>query len=411
MRDTVACAWRELTRRKGRTALNVLGYALAVGTLVMLLTVLIFARDAAKTVLESTGTYFVAYSPSSCDVPCYLHDVKGGSIAEAYIGPGGVYTYPVGLVMLKARPSLRYIRQVAPYILFRFLDTSEHTTITVGGFRPEDAAVVDATVCGPGDLVPVKNNRFLKTGDTRKILVEQAYAGPRHLTIGNSLRVAGQSYTIVGIVNSAANTRAARADLYMLMSELQALIGRRIPMYVDHFNVLLVQANSVRELAQAKEEAGRLGGSLASGSSCYKPAVMVLGMNEHSVWLMILLVCLFTLGSVMKSQIAAVVERRREIGILKAIGWTNGSITGQVVVESLLQAALGGAIGCVAAMLVLMLVPIARLAHLSTATPIVISPLVLGLGFALALVGGIVAGLIPAVIATRQRPAIAMQQL
>jgi ABC-type lipoprotein release transport system permease subunit len=412
MRDMVTCAWRELTRRKGRTAMNVLGYALAVGTLVTLLTVLIFSRDAANAVLENTGTFFAAYSPATCGVPCYIP--QGHSVSEAFVGPGGIYTYSTVMQYLPKLSSFKYIKRMAPYILFRFLDANEHSTVTVGGFDPKDADIVGPLACGPEDVTtdPINTEmRYLRAGDRDVVLVERTYAEPRALQPGNFIKVAGKKFRILAIADTTGSTRAARADLYMMLPDLQRLIAQRIPDHAQDANIMLAQATSAKVLAQAKREMQFASFSAASGSSCHKPAVMVLGMNERSVWLLALLIGLFTLVSSMKSQLAAVMERRREIGILKAIGWTNGAITGQVLVESLLQAALGGALGCAAAVLVLVLVPIARLAHLAVQTPITISPLVLGFGLALALVGGAFAGSIPAFIAARQRPAIAMRQL
>jgi putative ABC transport system permease protein len=223
--------------------------------------------------------------------------------------------------------------------------------------------------------------------------------------------VAGKKFRILAIVDTTGSTRAARADIYMTMPDLQKLIALRLPDHATDINMLLAQAASAKVLEEAKRELQFFAFGTASGTSCHKPAVMVLGMNEHSVWLLAVLIGVFTLVTAMKSQLAAVMERRREIGILKAIGWTNGAITGQVLVESLLQAALGGALGGAAAVLVVLLVPIARLAQLQTPTPITIEPTVLGAGIVLALVGGMLAGSIPAFIAARQRPAIAMRQL
>ena len=40
-------------------------------------------------------------------------------------------------------------------------------------------------------------------------------------------------------------------------------------------------------------------------------------------------------------------ERTREIGILKAIGWSNGNVVNQIVTESLIQGVIGGVLGCI----------------------------------------------------------------
>lgn len=429
MRDTITCAWRELSRRKGRTAVNVLGYALAVGTLVMLLTVLVFSRRAADAILESTGVFFAVYQPADCKVPCYL---AGHPVSEAFVGTGGIFTLSqsVKIARMPATPPYQYVKRTAPYALFRFLDPVEHSTITVGGFDPADYEVVGPLAVSPDDVPKSQDQRYLKSGDTGVLLVERTYAEPRglipHDTPGprpkgphgeplkDYVTVGGKKFFIVGIVDTTGNTRPARADMYMTLPDLQTLIAARIPEVGENVNMLLVQANSSKVLEQAKEEMKYRSYSGASGSSCHKPAVTVLGMNERSVWLLTLLVSVFTLVSAMKSQLAAVMERRRDIGILKAIGWSNGAVTGQVLVESVLQAAIGGVAGCAAALLIFLLVPVAQLAQMQTNLAITIDATMLVhivLGIALAVVGGGIAGVVPALIAARERPAVAMRQL
>lgn len=415
MRDVVTCAWRELSRRKGRTATNVFGYFLAVSTLVLLVTLLLFSRDAADEVLEQTGTFFTVYSPATCEVPCYIP--PGHSVSEAFVGTGGIYTYSMADIALKNPPwPLTHVKRYAPYVLFRFLDANENSTVTVGGFDPRDADVVGPNAVAESDMLggdPKNPPRFLRPEDTGVVLVERTYAEPRALQQGNKVRVAGKTFTIIALVDTTHSTRAARADMYMTRPDLQKLIALRIPDHATEYNMVVAQATSVKALAKAKEEMSVIG-SAASGSSCHKPAINVLGVNERSVWLLTLLVGLFTLVSAAKSQLASVIERRRDIGILKAIGWTSGAVTGQVFIESVLMAGIGGALGCLTVALALMLVPIKELAQIQTNMPLTITLDVLkmmGYGMALALVGGGLAGSIPAFIAARQRPAIALRQV
>ena len=56
-------AWRETVRRKGRTFANILGYLLAVAIMVVLVTTLVFSKEAASAVLTSTGTHFIGFIP------------------------------------------------------------------------------------------------------------------------------------------------------------------------------------------------------------------------------------------------------------------------------------------------------------------------------------------------------------
>ena len=85
----------------------------------------------------------------------------------------------------------------------------------------------------------------------------------------------------------------------------------------------------------ASDLANRVGGSLSDArslSSKLGTALEILGLVAA-----VLIACLLTLASVSK--------RVREIGTLKALGWTQWTVVRQISGESVLQGALGGVIG------------------------------------------------------------------
>ncbi len=103
----------------------------------------------------------------------------------------------------------------------------------------------------------------------------------------------------------------------------------------------------------------------------------------------------------------AVRERRKEIGVLKTLGFTSGQVMGLVVAESLLIAVIGGALGIAgsrAIMFVLTNAPGLKdmLAGIGL-TDLPLRPLVAALGFAVAIVLGFAAGFVPALSAYRAR--------
>jgi putative ABC transport system permease protein len=104
----------------------------------------------------------------------------------------------------------------------------------------------------------------------------------------------------------------------------------------------------------------------------------------------------------------AVRERTGELGVLKAIGFTNGRVLALVLAESCLLAALGGGLGLGAACL---LVP-ALAKPLSTMLPMFFFPLrdlLAGAGICLGL--GVASGLFPALQAMRLRVADALRRM
>jgi ABC-type antimicrobial peptide transport system permease subunit len=138
-----------------------------------------------------------------------------------------------------------------------------------------------------------------------------------------------------------------------------------------------------------------------------------------------LLASLLTLSSIAK--------RTRELGTLKALGWTQRMVVRQVAGESLAQCLLGGLFGIVLGVVACIAIGAfgpsltassttggdllglgAETARTATSTVSLNAPIgvaVLAIGFGLALLGGLIAGTAGALRAARLRPADALRQV
>jgi len=405
MTDLWKCAWRELMRRKGRTLANILGYLLAVAIMAVLVTILIFSQNAASGVLSGTGTHFIAFAPASMPANSVkLLDEEN----EGFLGMG-VAADLIPETFVDKVKQLPTVRDAAPYLLFRFKDPETQRPLTVGGFDPRNNLAVGTTCCAAGDIL---SGRFLWPGDKGVVMLEEAYARSAKLNDGDEINIAGSIFSIIGIINP--GIRPGKADVYMHIADARQVIRKRViePPIDDKINVVLVEVASSNVQDKAIMSVKKLlPGLVISSYACYKPASKVMGMNEGAAWLLTIIIGICAVILALKSQLSSVLERRRDIGILKAIGWTDGNVVSQILAESILQAMIGGILGCLAAIAILLFVPIEMLSGIETPVPVIISPMVLAAGFALALSGGIIAGSFPALVAAHQRPADALRSL
>jgi len=112
---------------------------------------------------------------------------------------------------------------------------------------------------------------------------------------------------------------------------------------------------------------------------------------------------------VMNTMFAAVNQRTRDIGVLRLMGFDRWQILFSILLESLMIAMIGGAIGCA----------VGTLADGWTATSIVsggqgggkfvvlqltVTADILGAGMILALIMGALGGILPGLVAMRMRP-------
>jgi len=277
----------------------------------------------------------------------------------------------------------------------------------------------------------LSSGTFLKEGDDA--LVADGYASQNAIKVGAKLPINGTSFSVVGIVKPPLGGQAA--DVYIPLDKLQSLASQK-----SLANVVLVRTDSSgdvgtvqkaiearfpnAQVASASQVAGQITGSLVSASNLSHR--LGVALEALAAFVAFLIAALLTLTSVGK--------RVRELGTLKALGWTQRQVVRQVVGESFAQGILGGilgvalgiavtaAIGAFAPTLNATSVPssaadsafgLGALAahavtdHVKLTAPIAISILLIGFGLALA--GGLLAGAAGALRAARLRPADALR--
>jgi ABC-type antimicrobial peptide transport system permease subunit len=118
----------------------------------------------------------------------------------------------------------------------------------------------------------------------------------------------------------------------------------------------------------------------------------------------------------------------RELGTLKALGWTQRMVVRQVAGESLVQGVLGGLLGIAIALVIDAFGPhltaraatggslslfgeTARTASHTVSLSAPVGIAAVAIGFGLALLGGLIAGAAGALRAARLRPADALRQM
>jgi len=207
-----------------------------------------------------------------------------------------------------------------------------------------------AATVGPLSAVTVSEGRALAASDagTDVAVLDSTYAASKSLAVGGTIDVGGTTMQIVGIVTSAAATADTAANVYLPLDVAQTLSGAG-----DVVSTVYVQASSSDAIGTVQSEltaalpnatvsseselASTVSGSLASASSL---------ITNLGTWLSIVVLAVAVALAVLFT-LSGVARRTREFGTLKAIGWSNGRVVGQVAGESLVQGLIGGAAGLV----------------------------------------------------------------
>ncbi len=396
-------AMKEIKRRKLRSLANILGYVIAVAFLIIIITLAQGYNLVATGALRGIGTHFVAYIPASAVCPCQLEEV----------GPffKDVYTPTFNSSLVETIKQLPGVEDAAPYLMFKLAN------LTIGGIEVNDLATKTTTV-SPEEVV---KGRYLEADDLNGVMLDEVFADLMKLDVGDKLTAFGSTFMIVGIVNPSLHSKPAGiAHIYAPISVVQNITqfyADRYNLVVNDVNVVLVEISpkgdeeylnvvSKSVLETLESYAGKKGAIV--GYQCGVTARKVVSVTEDSAWVtsIILLACVTLFA--LKSQFGSVVERTKEIGILKTVGWTDSDITKQIFFESLLQGLVGGIVGIGCGYLITFLIPLfgsISAQNLVLAVP----PSIVIVGFIASLSGGILAGIFPAWRAAKLQPADALR--
>jgi ABC-type lipoprotein release transport system permease subunit len=333
------------------------------------------------------------------------------------------------------------LRKCLPASVQRFRFTSPSQTLRQVLNPPQTNITTTAYTIGGVDQThptmgvvtksQVTKGHYLSPAGGHQALLSQTYAAKHSLKVGSTLDLNGTKFVVVGLVSPALGGQSA--DVYLPLKQLQTLAHEQ-----GLANVVLVRASSGKNVSQVKQAiqtalpqaqvasskdvADTITGSLVDASNLSHDLGFVLSVIAAAAAFM--LAALLTLSSVGK--------RVRELGTLKALGWTQRMVVRQIAGESLAQGLIGGIFGIVLGVVVCAAIGAfgpsltatsptgggnllglgAETARTATDTISLSAPVgvaILAIGFGLALLGGLVAGMVGALRAARLRPADALR--
>jgi putative ABC transport system permease protein len=200
------------------------------------------------------------------------------------------------------------------------------------------------------------------------VLLDSDFATKNHVRVGDAVKVGDDTFPVAGIVDAARSGKLVRADVYMPLAVAQALataapeVRALYPFGPDDANLVLVKVDREQLEAVVTKITGLLGkqGVVSSELSMRQALSGVLFLSQSMGLIIAAIIGLFAAAFVWRATATAVAERRRELAILQAIGWSWRHIREQVLVENFALAVIGTAAG-----LVLALVVVLALGHVS----------------------------------------------
>jgi putative ABC transport system permease protein len=238
----------------------------------------------------------------------------------------------------------------------------------------------------------------LQANDDKGVMLGMVLAKNLSKQTGEKVEIAGRKFTIVGVFESF--NVYLNGSAVMLLPALQTLMDR--PGQVTGFEVVLDESTEKKELVERvrreinalRSSRGEPWGIEAIPTVDYVTSTSQLQMAKAMAWVTSVIALIIGAVGVLNTMIMSVLERTREIGILRAIGWRKNRVIRLILYESVLLSLLGAAIGIFAAVL---------LTRSLTWWPQVnglvrgdVSAVVIFQGFLIALAVGLIGGAYPA---------------
>ena len=303
---------KNLLRRKTRTLLTVLGIAIGVAAIVALGALVDGLDSGYSAMLGGSRADLVVSQPNT-------FDISYSTVDEA-IGEE-----------LAAMPEVSAISGM----LQGFAQAEGEPMFFVFGY-PQDSFVLDRfqVIEGAG----LGSSEARQKGG-KPILLGSAAAEVLDKSAGDTLRLTGSVFRIVGIYQTGDAFEDSGALLDM--QDAQDLLGR--PRQVSLY-YLQLKDSGLRQRFTARME--RQWPDLSVGSTQeFTDSQNMQGILAAFIWIIGGLVILLGGIGMMNTQLMSVYERTREIGVLRAIGWSRTRVIRMILGESILVCLAGGLLG------------------------------------------------------------------
>ena len=403
LRDTVGMAIDTLRSNRMRSLLTMLGIVIGNASVISLVGVGNGARNLAEGQLSTLGANVLFVFPGT-------NDTRRQGIEV-----------PKTLVLEDARAiaeQVPSVRRVAPQITLNEVVQAgaNSKSVTVTGVTPEFLEVrrfelaqgrffSEAEIRGARNVVVIGP-------DLRDKLIPSGEA------VGRNLRIRDQSFEVIGVMAAKGAVFGANQDevAYVPLSTMVSRLSGRDPTYGVSLSLINVEARDEQSTGAAEFQIGNLlrrRHQLLREDDfvvrSQKDALTIVGTITGGLTLMlgaIGAVSLLVGGiGIMNIMLVSVSERTSEIGLRKALGARSTDVMLQFLVESLVLASLGGAVGSA--------LGLGAVAIVAAVTPL---PAAVGTGTVLITVLlsgsiGLFFGVVPARRAAQLDPIVALRSL
>jgi putative ABC transport system permease protein len=349
-------------RRKMRSGLTIVGIAVGIMLVTALLMVASGLEAQFQRVIDEGGGDFIVMEKNAPDLMLSRVDVSVKQELEKIDD----ISWVSGMIFTTAAVRDR------PYVMIFGLELNERII--------QQFKVIEGRNLGPGD--------------TGKIVIGRMIAVQEEFDIGDTINIKDSSFEVVGIYETGASFEDGGGVIPL--SEVQSLFDIEDQVSLLHVKVEDIDnADAIRDTIE-----NRFPKLMALKSTEVAAKQEDLQLITSIAALISLIAIIVGSIMIMNTMVMSVMERTREIGILRAIGWKKRKILTMILKESVIISVVGGVIGIVLAVGVVKALTgaVSLPVDLPVTADLVVS------AFVIAVILGIFGGVYPALRASRMSP-------
>lgn len=365
-------AWKNVWRRRLRTSLTLCGIGMGIGAFVALVG---FSRGFEREWLK-------LYQSSGTDIAVVQKTFINTTVNES------------------AEKALRALPEVAatsPMIL-NMMDVTPEVNALVYGLLADSFELEPLTV--------VQGRRF-RDGQP-EVMLGQLLADSLTKNAGDTMEIQGTTFTVVGVYHGGSALEAGA--LIMPLDQLQKMASMEGKVTAIHVRLQPIAAGESPDdrmrIAESVIEAALPGLHAVPAAERASNNQLVI-LAHAAAWGTSAIALLVGALGIANTMAMSVFERTKEIGVLRALGWTGRRVMALILVEAAGLGAGGGVLGVVGGWVALRLLASLPKTASIVSTSLAMSTLADALGVAVLV--GLAAGFVPAWRAARLLPVEAMR--
>jgi ABC-type lipoprotein release transport system permease subunit len=365
---------KNLLRRKGRTILTILSIAIGVYAIVIISALADGVSNGYDALITGTKADLVLNQPDALDISM-------AGIEESAVD------------QLETMPEVSRVSGMLEGIV----TADESPYFFIFGY-PTDSFILARFQIVDGHAL---DSREAKRAKGKPIILGKAAAEALKKEVGDTIRVTATTFRIVGIYETGSTFEDGGGVIPL--DEAQLLLGRQ-----RQVNVVYLQLKDPHLAERVITRAKRLWPDLEMDTTG-EFADNQIWDDTMNVYVLLIAGMSIVIGGVAiaNSQLMAVYERTREIGVLRAVGWSSKRVMRLIFSESVLVSLLGGALGVLLGFLTLSSLSAALVAFGASADSI--NAALILKAFVVVVILGIGGGIFPARRAAQLEPVEALR--